>query len=215
MMTGGSPDGPAATIGAWLESIAAPTPAPGGGASAALTAALAAAAVEMVAGLTLDRERYAPVHERARAAQRRVHVLREAMVDLARRDADAFAAFGRALAMPRSTDLEIAARVAARRAALAEGADVQLALLAHLAELGDHAAMLAEHGLASALGDAATGGFLAAGAARSAYWAVRANLQDSAADPAVRHRLEAGLGFLERAEAAEWRIRQLANERIR
>jgi formiminotetrahydrofolate cyclodeaminase len=198
----------------WLARIAAPTVAPGGGAAAALSGALAAAAVEMVAGLTLARDGYAAEHDRARAAGVRVAALREAIAGLAARDAEALAAFERALAMPRGGDAETTARDAAKRAALDAGADVQLALLAHLAELADLAAMLAERGLRSAFGDAATGGFLAAGAARSAYWAARALLEGTAG-PEVGRRLETGLALLERVEAAEWRIRQLANERIR
>ena len=48
--------GPGATLEWWLEALAAPTAAPGGGAAAALGLALAAALVEMVGGLTLRRE---------------------------------------------------------------------------------------------------------------------------------------------------------------
>ena len=199
----------------WLHGIAAPTAAAGGGASAALTGALAAAAAEMVAGLTLARERYAAVHQRARTSQKRVRTLRDAMVGLARRDAETFAAFEQALALPRGSDAEIAARERAKAAALTEGADVQLVLLTHLAELADHAIALAEYGLASAAGDAATAVFLAAGAARSAYWAVRANLQGASDGPETRRRLEGGLSLVERVEAVEWRMRQLVNEKIR
>lgn len=206
--------GAGATIAEWAGAIAAPTATAGGGAAAALSAGLAAAAVEMVAGLTLARERYAPVHPRAEAARARARALREATLDLARRDAEAFADFERALALPRDTEPQREARDAARRTALQRGAEVQLALLAHAAELADMAATLADVGLAGALGDAATAGFLAGGVARSAYWAVRANFQDSAGDPTARRFIEEGLRFLERVEAAEWRIRQLANERI-
>ena len=204
-----------ATVHNWAEAIAAPTAAPAGGAAAALTAGLAAAAVEMVAGMTLTRERYAAVHPRAAEARTRAGRLREELLSLARRDADAFTEFGRALALPRGTEAERAAREEARRAALRSGAEIQLGLLRRLAEVAALAADLAEQGLASALGDAATAGFLAAGAARSAYWAVRANLQETAGDPIGREWLGEGLGLLERVEAAEWRIRQLVNERIR
>ena len=204
---------PPESLDHWLARIAAPTIAPAGGAAAALAGALAAAAVEMVANLTLEREGYAAVHARAVAAQTRVAGLREAMTALAARDTETLAAFERALALPRGSPDETAARSAAKRAALDAGADVQLALLAHLAELADFAAALAEHGLRSAFGDAATGAFLAAGAARSAYWAARASLE-GVTGPEVSRRLEAGLALVERAEAAEWRIRQIASERI-
>ena len=203
------------TLQAWADAIAAPAAAPAGGAAAALSAGLAAAAVEMVAGMTLGRERYATVHPRTAEVRSRAGRLRQELLALAGRDAQAFAAFGRALALPRGTEPERAAREIAKRAALRTGAELQLDLLADAAELATLAAELAEYGLASALGDAAAAGFLAAGAARSAYWAARANLQDLTEDADGRRGLEEGLGLLERAESAEWRIRQLVNERIR
>lgn len=203
------------SLRAWTEAIAAPTAAPAGGAAAALSAGLAAAAVEMVAGMTVGRERYAAAHERAAAARSRASRLREELLSLATRDAEAFAAFGRALALPRTTEAERAARETAKHAALRIGADLQLGLLGHATELAELAAELAERGLSSALGDAAAAAFLAAGAARSAYWAARANLQDLGENGAARRGPDEALALLERAEAAEWKVRQLLNERIR
>jgi formiminotetrahydrofolate cyclodeaminase len=164
--------------------------------------------------LTLARERYAPAHERAADAGRRGAELRRELLSLATRDAEAFAAFTRALALPRATESERADRDRAKRVALRTGADLQLALLGHASVLAALAADLAEHGAASALGDAAAAGFLAAAAARSAYWAARANLQLLGEHGEGRRELDEGLGRLERAEAAEWKIRQLLNERI-
>ena len=198
----------------WTDAIAAPAAAPAGGAAAALAAGVAAAAVEMVAGMTMARERYAPVHGRAAADRARAASLRASLLALATRDAEAFADFGRALGLPRGTEAERAGREAAKRIALRTGAELQLALLRHAAEVARLAAELAEYGLASALGDAAAAGFLAAGTARSAYWAVRANLQDGA-DAEARGWAADGLGLLEGAEAEEWRIRRLLNERVR
>ena len=202
------------SLQAWTDAIAAPAAAPAGGAAAAVSAGLAAAAVEMVAGMTLARERYATVHELAAATRDRAGSLRTALLSLATRDAEAFAAFGRALALPRGTEAERASREAAKQTALRAGAELQLALLRHATELTRLAAELAEYGLVSALGDAAAAGFLAAGAARSAYWAVRANLQDGK-DADARGWVAEGLGLLESAEAEEWRVRRLLNERVR
>jgi formiminotetrahydrofolate cyclodeaminase len=134
---------------------------------------------------------------------------------LAVRDTEAFADFERALALPKDGDAERAGRDAAKRAALHEGARVQFTVLQRTAEIADLAADLAAAGLATAIGDSAAAGFLATGAARSAYWAVRSNLHESGAEPETRRWLEEGLELLERAEAAEWRIRQVLNERVR
>ncbi|HKX05877.1 MAG TPA: cyclodeaminase/cyclohydrolase family protein, partial [Methylomirabilota bacterium] len=47
------------TIGAWLDALASAAPAPGGGAAAAVNAAIGAALIEMVCRLTIGRPRYA------------------------------------------------------------------------------------------------------------------------------------------------------------
>ncbi len=193
----------------WAAAIAAPTASPAGGAAGAVSAALAAAVVEMVGGMTGARERYAAVHHRAAEARGRGAVLREELLSLAREDAEAFAGFGRALAMPRGTEAERASRQGAKQAAMREGARVQFAVLERTAEIAELAESLAVEGLATAMGDSAAAGFLAAGAARGAYWAVRSNLQEVGPDPDAREWLAEGLKLLERAEAAEGRIRQL------
>jgi formiminotetrahydrofolate cyclodeaminase len=177
---------------------------------------MAAALVEMVAGMTGARERYASVHREASAAHTRAADLRAELLGLASRDAEVFAEFERALALPRDTEAERGTRERAKAWSLHQGAEVQLAVLRRTAEVADLAADLAVTGLATAIGDSATAVFLAGGAARSAYWAVRSNLGAAAeAGPVARQWLQDGLGLVERAEAAEWRVRQLLNERVR
>jgi methenyltetrahydrofolate cyclohydrolase len=200
----------------WMTALAAPSASPAGGTAAAVGAALGAALVEMVAGMTGRRERYAAVHKEARTAQSRAAELRAELLGLATRDADVFAEFERALAMPTSTDAERGTRERAKVWALHQGAEVQLAVLRRTAEVAGLGAEVAAWGLATAIGDSTTVVFLAGGAARSAYWAVRGNL-DAAAEAGAEAKqwLEEGLGLLERTEAAEWRVRQLLNERIR
>jgi formiminotetrahydrofolate cyclodeaminase len=206
---------PETSVSDWAAAIATPSAGPAGGASAALSAALAAALVEMVGGMTGARERYAAVHESAAGAKARAAALRQELLDLAARDAAVFAGLGRALALPRDTEAERAVREDAKQSVLREGARVQYEVLERVAEIGDLAAFLTDKGPAATMGDAATAGFLAAAAARSAYWAVRDNLQDAGDDPETKRLLGDALERLERAEAAEWRIRQLLNERVR
>ncbi|MBA3497287.1 MAG: cyclodeaminase/cyclohydrolase family protein [Gemmatimonadales bacterium] len=202
------------TLQVWLSALAAPTAAPAGGAAAALAGALGAALVRMVAGLTGTRDRYATVHEEATDAGERAERLGDAMLELASRDAEAFGGFSRALAMPAGTGDERQARERAKADALRAGADVQLDLMAHLGEVAELAEAMAQRGLAGALGDAATAAFLAAAGARSAYWAVRSNL-DSASDRQSAERvLTTARDLLERIEVVERRVRQLLAQRI-
>src|SRR5882672_12162297 len=178
-----------ATITDWLNALAAPTAAPAGGAAAAFAGALSAALVEMVAGLTGARERYASVHDLAARVGEKAQRLRGEMLALAARDAAAFEGFGRALALPRGTPDERERRSQARADAFREGAVVQLDLLARLGEAAELGLEVAERGLAGALGDAATAVFLAGGAARSAAWAVRSNLHEAGEHAANAERL--------------------------
>jgi formiminotetrahydrofolate cyclodeaminase len=198
----------------WLTALAAPTAAPAGGAAAALAGALGAALVQMVAGLTGARERYAAVHEEAAGIGDRAERLRGEMLALASRDAEAFAGFALALAMPAGTGEERQARERAKADALRAGADIQLELMAHLGEAAELAEAMSQRGLASALGDAATGAFLAAAGARSAYWAVRSNLHNATDRATAERALTTARDRLERIEGVERRVRQLLAQRI-
>ncbi len=129
------------------------------------------------------------------------------------RDAETFAGFTAALALPKRTPEEQAARAAARDAALQEGAAVQLELLDGLAETADLAAGMTERGLAGALGDAATGALLAAAAARSAWWAIRSNLEGAGGRGAAQQVTRAG-ELLDRVERAERRVLELLRARV-
>jgi formiminotetrahydrofolate cyclodeaminase len=198
----------------WLDAIAAPTSAPGGGVAAAIAGALGAALVQMVAGLTADREKYAAVHAFAARAREKAERLRDGMLALAARDARAFEAFSRALAMPAGASDERERRTRARTDALSSGTAVQLELLAHLAQVAELSLEIAEQGLASAVGDAATAAFLALGGARSAYWSVRSNLAEVGGGVADRERAATVKALLERVEDAERRSRHLLEARV-
>jgi formiminotetrahydrofolate cyclodeaminase len=204
-----------ATVTDWLNALAAPTAAPAGGAAAAFAGALGAALIEMVAGLTGARERYASVHDLAARAREKAQRLRGEMLALAVRDAAAFEGFARALALPRGTPDERERRAQARADAFREGAVVQLDLLALLGEVAELGLEVAERGLAGALGDAATAVFLAAGAARSASWAVRSNLHEAGENAANVEHLATAAAMLERVEEAERRVRRRLEERVR
>jgi formiminotetrahydrofolate cyclodeaminase len=136
------------------------------------------------------------------------------MLGLAARDARAFDAFTRALALPATTSEERERRARARNDALSAGAAVQLELLAHLTQVAELALEIGDRGLATATGDAATAAFLAVGAARSAYWSVRSNLAEVGGGIADRERVGAAKTLQERVEDAERRVRHLLESRV-
>jgi formiminotetrahydrofolate cyclodeaminase len=172
----------ASSLDDWARAIARPTITPAGGSAAALTAAVAAALVEMVAALTAAREAYALIHEEARAARARAEVLRQELLTLASADAESLQRFVQALALPRGSDAERELRDRRKRSALREGAEIQRDVLAGCGEVAALGVAMVERGLTSARADAGTAVFLAAGAARSACLAVRINLRDEPED---------------------------------
>ncbi|HEX5622716.1 MAG TPA: cyclodeaminase/cyclohydrolase family protein [Solirubrobacteraceae bacterium] len=139
------------TLAALLEEIAAATPAPGGGSTAAVACALAAALVEMSAG---------PPHERAAA-------LRARALELADEDLSSYAPV---LDAERSGDAE---RV---RDALSAASDAPLAIAAVGCEVAELAAELVHRGRLHVQGDAAVAALLAEAATRGAARLVELNL---------------------------------------
>jgi len=121
-------------LGAFLDDLASSSPAPGGGAAAALQVAIAAALVGMVCELTLGRDRYRDAQERMLIARERARTLRAEALALAERDAEAFGAVAEAYRLPKATPEERAARADAIEAALHGAAEVPLATVTAAAE---------------------------------------------------------------------------------
>jgi formiminotetrahydrofolate cyclodeaminase len=202
------------SIHAWSDAVATASPTPAGGAVAALASSLAAALVTMVAGLTTRREKYAAVHGHAQEVLERSESLRSELLELATYDAEAVAEYLEALRLPQTTEFERTAREAARRATLLEAARVQMELLHQAGEVAALAEAMVGSGVATAIGDAATAGFLAVAAGRSAFWSIRSNLKHVGQPEENRTLIETASGTLELLEEIEIRIRQLLDERV-
>jgi formiminotetrahydrofolate cyclodeaminase len=198
----------------WSDAVGAATSTPAGGAVAALATALSASLVAMVAGLTTRREKYAAVHDHARATLERAEALRSDLLDMATFDAVAVAEYMDALGLPQATEFERTAREAAKRAALIEAARVQLELLHQAAEVAELAEAMAGSGLATAIGDAATASFVAAATSRSAYWSIRSNLKAAGWPDEARVLIDTAWTTLEQVETAEARVQQLLEDRV-
>src|SRR3712207_2721531 len=117
------------TVETFLAQLAARVPAPGGGATAALHAAQAAALVAMVARYS-DSAKYAEHAEEIAAITATADRLRQDAVRLAEEDAAAFTAVTRAYGLPKESPDEAAARSAALSSALAAAAHVPAVVIA-------------------------------------------------------------------------------------
>jgi hypothetical protein len=102
------------TIGVWLEALASSAPAPGGGAAAALNAAIGAALIEMACNLTIGRPRYAQHEGDMRAALAQATKLRGRALQSAADDVRTFGAVSEAYKLPKETDEQRQARMSAK-----------------------------------------------------------------------------------------------------
>jgi formiminotetrahydrofolate cyclodeaminase len=168
----------------------------------------------MVAGLTIKREKYAAVHDHARDTLQRAEQLRNDLLDMATLDAVAVAEYMDALSLPQETEFERTAREAAKRAALMEAARIQLELLHQASEVAELAEAMVGSGLATAIGDAASAGLLAAATSRSAYWSIRSNMKAARWPEEGRLMMDSAWITLEHVEAAELRVQRLLEERV-
>jgi formiminotetrahydrofolate cyclodeaminase len=161
------------TLGQFLDRIAAREPAPGGGAAAAVAAAMAAGLVAMAARFSGDRL------EHAEDVVTQAEMLRLRAAPLAQADADAYQEVIEALAMPRESNAK--ARESRRqtiRHALEGAANVPLKVAEIGADVAGLAATVAESGNPNLRGDAVTAGLLAAAATRSAARLIDINVGD-------------------------------------
>jgi methenyltetrahydrofolate cyclohydrolase len=159
-------------IGDFLGQLAERVPAPGGGAAAALEAALAAALLGMVARYTTG-EKYAEHAGMIGRIIEEADELQAIALRLAQADAEAFAAVAMAYKLPRSTDAERAERSGAIATALAGAAWPPAKLIGVAGLIVDLAGALVEIGNRNVISDLAA----AAEAARAAVATSRVNIE--------------------------------------
>ena len=160
------------TVAEWLDELAGPRAAPGGGSALAITVANAAAVVAMAARVTRDP---------GLAAQ--AEALRKRTAPLAQLDADTYEA---ALAVrdataelkPEQRDWEIGQ-------AFAKAAEPPLEIARAAADVAELAAQLAREGSPAIHADAVAAAALAAACARGAVAMVKVNLTALDGDPRV------------------------------
>jgi len=162
------------TIGPWLEALASSAPAPGGGAAAALSAAIGAALIEMVCNLTIGRPRYAAHEALMREALARATTLRRRALGLAAADARAFGAVTDAYRLPKETDER--ARAERIQEALIGATEVPLETAALAAEVVQLAGRIVDGANVNALADIAAAAAAARAALETALVNVEANL---------------------------------------
>lgn len=181
------------SVDQFMSSIASSAPVPGGGSVAAHAGALAASLVQMVAGLTIGKKKYASVDADMKEIALQAAALSNKLSSLVQKDADAFTGVSEAYKLPKESDAEKAARQGAIDKALLAAAEVPLETARACAEVARLAAACAEKGNQNAVTDAGVAALLARAGARGAAYNVLINLKslsESAAATRMREELD-------------------------
>lgn len=164
------------TLSQFLDALASDAPTPGGGTAAAIAGAMGASLAEMVAALTLSKEKYAASHAAVRPIAEAAQLARAEFVRLASEDSDAYDAVVAARRLPKETEEQKTQR--AHRIAIANKhaaevpmrtADAAVQLLAALPEL-------AQSGNPNAVSDAGAAALLLDACVEAALLNVGINL---------------------------------------
>jgi methenyltetrahydrofolate cyclohydrolase len=192
------------TIGDFLQKLAARGPVPGGGATAALHAAQAAALLGMTARYT-DGPRYAEHAATVGVIISEADRLRDAAADLITLDGEAFGAVAEAYQLPKDTDEQRSARSAAIAAAMITASSPPAELIGIGTRLLELAELLQPIVNRTVTGDVAA----AAEAIRASVATCRVNVMANltgVTDPAARARLTEVAGAVDGLEERAARL---------
>ena len=160
----------------FLKQTASAEPLPGGGCTAALSAALAASLTEMVTNLTIGREEFQAVEEDMQEIAQAAADLRTKLQNDIDNDAQAYQAVLAAFKLPRNTDDQKKQRSDAIQQAFKTAATVPLGVARNAIKIMDLAARAITNGNPNAVTDGAVAVLAARTAALAAIYNVKINL---------------------------------------
>src|SRR5687768_14990494 len=164
------------SLGSFVASVAAPTPAPGGGSVAAHAGALGAALAQMVAGLTIGKKKYAGVEAEMKEIALQAAALVNELSALIKRDAEAYSQVMASYKLPGDNEADAATRKQAIDAALLGAAEVPLETARACVRVLEISAAVAARGNTNAVSDAGVAALLAEAACKGAVYNVRINV---------------------------------------
>jgi methenyltetrahydrofolate cyclohydrolase len=163
-------------VKSFLDELASPSSAPGGGSVAALAGALGSALTSMVCNLTIGKKKYLDVDQEMRSVFQKSEELRNVFTQLVDRDTDAFNKVMEAYGLPKENDNQKALRAAAIQETTKEAVLVPFEVMSHVIDAFALAKVVAEKGNANATSDAGVSAFMLYAAAEGAALNVRINL---------------------------------------
>ncbi len=197
------------TITDFVAEVASNKATPGGGAVAAHAASLGAALGEMVARMTLGREKFAEVEDDVRDALAILTQLHQRLVQAVNEDSTSFERVIDARRLSQASSEEKLERDSHVEEALKGAAIVPLEVAGAAVQVLEQLEMLAELGNPNALSDAATGARLLAAAVASARYNVLVNTNSIGDEEFVTEHLSRAEDLQERANEIASRIEAL------
>ena len=164
------------TVADFMATLSSDAPTPGGGSGAAITGALGASLVGMLAALTVGRKKYADHDELMQAIVEQAAEHRDALMRLAAEDAEAYNAVSAAFKLPKATDEDKATRRAAIQDALKGACETPLRIMEECLAVIGLAKNAVQRGNVNAASDGAAGAELARAALKVASYNVKINL---------------------------------------
>lgn len=164
------------TVTSLLDAFSSADPTPGGGSASALSGALAASLLSMVASMPKSKTNAVAEREALDEANTEIVKLRTTLIELIDRDADAYDLVVSAFRKPKATDEDKAARKAAIQDATVVATEVPLETMTACAGLLKLAKTIGEHGNSNAASDVAVAVELARAGLRGARHNVEINL---------------------------------------
>jgi formiminotetrahydrofolate cyclodeaminase len=142
------------TVKSFTRELSEASPAPGGGSVAALAGSLAAALGAMVARLTVGKALYEASWQKMERVRDRCDALRETLIHLVDRDAEAYNRVIAAYRLPKASEPEKTARSAAIAGANRDAAEVPLTTLETIAQLAPLLRQIVHYGNPNCITDA-------------------------------------------------------------
>lgn len=137
----------------FLEVLSSAEPVPGGGGASAAVGAFASALGMMVANLTVGKKKYADVEEEIIEIRSRLETLREELVTLTDKDAEAFEPLSRAYGLPKETQEQKEEKERVMEKALYEASIVPLQIMQTVSKVMELLKVLGEKGSRIAVSD--------------------------------------------------------------
>lgn len=164
------------SVNQFVEETASKASVPGGGSVSAMVGALGAALMEMVANLTIGKEKYAGVQAEMQALAAEGAALHEELLAGIKKDSESFNGYMRALKLPKETEEEKKIRTAALQQGLKEATEAPLAIAESAAKIFPMAEAVVKRGNKGAVSDGLIAAMLARTAVVGALFNVKINL---------------------------------------